>query len=115
MRIDPSVERGTVTVDVALEAELPPGARPALSIEGRIELERLDDVLYTGRPAVGSSNGLVTLFKLTDGGDSAIRVRVSLGGSSVSEIQILDGLVEGDRVVLSDMSRWDAVDVIDFH
>ncbi|MEE9279666.1 MAG: HlyD family efflux transporter periplasmic adaptor subunit [Myxococcota bacterium] len=113
VRIDPSVQRGTVTVDVALDGELPRGARPDLSVDGRIELERLEDVLYTGRPAFGRSNSRITLFKLVDGGSTATRVVVQLGGSSVSEVQILDGLEEGDRVILSDMSEWDATDRIE--
>ncbi len=92
--------------------ELPRGARPDLSVDGRIELERLEDVLYTGRPAFGQSNSRITLFKLVDGGRTATRVVVRLGGSSVSEVQILEGLDEGDRVILSDMSEWDAADRI---
>lgn len=110
IRIDPSVQRGTVTVDVALEGELPRGARPDLSVDGRIELERLEDVLYVGRPAFGQANSRVTLFKLGDGGSSAARVVVELGGSSVSEVQVLRGLQAGDRVILSDMSEWDGSD-----
>ena len=112
VRIDPAVQRGTVTVDVALDGELPRGARPDLSVDGRIELERLEDVLYTGRPAFGQSNSRITLFKLVDGGSTATRVVVHLGGSSVSEVQILKGLEEGDRLILSDMSEWDAADRI---
>ena len=111
-RIDPAVERGTVTVDVALQGELPRGARPDLSVDGRIELERLVDVLYTGRPAFGQAGGSVTLFRLTPDGDGAERVTVRLGGSSVSAIEVVQGLREGDRVILSDMSEWDAVDRI---
>ncbi len=111
-RIDPTVQRGTVTVDVALEGELPRGARPDLSVDGRIELERLEDVLYTGRPAFGRPGGKVTLFRLTPDGDTAERVTVRMGGSSVSEIEVVEGLQEGDRVILSDMSEWDAVDRI---
>ena len=111
-RIDPAVQRGTVTVDVALEGELPRGARPDLSVDGRIELERLEDVLYTGRPAFGHPGGKVTLFRLTPDGDTAERVTVRMGGSSVSEIEVVEGLQEGDRVILSDMSEWDAVDRI---
>ncbi len=110
VRIDPSVRRGAVTVDVSLEGPLPPGARPDLSVDGRIELERLEDVLYTGRPAFGQPNSRISLFKLAEGGSLATRVVVRLGGSSVSEIQILEGLAEGDRVILSDMSEWDTAD-----
>ena len=113
VRIDPAVQRGTVTVDVALDGELPRGARPDLSVDGRIELERLGDVLYTGRPAFGRSNSRISLFKLEAGGGAATRVVVSLGGSSVSEVEILEGLEEGDRVILSDMSEWDGADRID--
>ncbi len=115
VRIDPAVQRGTVTVDVALDGELPRGARPDLSVDGRIELERLQDVLYTGRPAFGRSNSRISLFKLGDGGNTATRVVVSLGGSSVSEVEILEGLEEGDRVILSDMSEWDGADKIELN
>jgi multidrug efflux pump subunit AcrA (membrane-fusion protein) len=115
VRIDPSVQRGTVTVDVSLEGELPPGARPDLSVDGRIELERLEGVLHTGRPAFGQPNSRISLFKLAAGGSMAVRVVVRLGGSSVSEIQILEGLVEGDRVILSDMSEWDTADRIELN
>ena len=115
VRIDPSVQRGTVTVDVSLEGELPPGARPDLSVDGRIELERLEDVLYTGRPAFGQPNSRISLFKLAEGGSLATRVVVRLGGSSVSEIQILEGLVEGDRVILSDMSEWDTANRLELN
>jgi len=112
-RIDPAVQRGTVTVDVALEGELPRGARPDLSVDGRIVLERMEDVLYTGRPAFGQPDSRISLFVLEDGGVTAKRTLVVLGGSSVSEVQILEGLDEGDRVILSDMSEWDAVDRIE--
>lgn len=112
-RIDPAVQRGTVTVDVALEGELPRGARPDLSVDGRIVLERMEDVLYTGRPAFGQPDSRISLFVLEDGGVTAKRTLVVLGGSSVSEVQILEGLDEGDRVILSDMSEWDAADRIE--
>ncbi len=115
VRINPSVQRGTVTVDVSLEGELPPGARPDLSVDGRIELERLEGVLHTGRPAFGQPNSRISLFKLVEGGSLATRVVVRLGGSSVSEIQILEGLVEGDRVILSDVSEWDTADRIELN
>lgn len=115
VRIDPAVQRGTVKVDVALDGALPRGARPDLSVDGRIELERLRDVLYTGRPAFGRSNSRISLFKLAAGGSTATRVVVSLGGSSVSEIEILEGLEEGDRVILSDMSEWDGADRIELN
>ena len=109
-RIDPAVQNGTVTVDVALEGELPRGARPDLSVDGTIELERLDDVLYVGRPAFGQEQSTVGLFKLVDDGDGAVRVQSKLGRSSVSTVEILEGLEEGDQVILSDMSAWDAYD-----
>ncbi len=112
-RIDPAVQRGTVTVDVALEGELPRGARPDLSVDGRIVLERMEDVLYTGRPAFGQPDSRISLFVLEDGGATAKRTLVVLGCSSVSEVQILEGLDEGDRVILSDMSEWDAADRIE--
>ena len=112
-RIDPSASEGTVTVDVKLLAdELPPGARPQLSIDGRIEIQRLADVLYVGKPAYGQSNSKVGLFKLIDDGQYAERVTVELGLGSVNLIEVMDGLAEGDEVILSDMSRWDAVDRI---
>lgn len=110
-RIDPAAQNGTVTVDVALEGALPRGARPDLSVDGTIELERLANVLYVGRPAFGQENSTVGLFKVLEGGEAA-RVQVKLGRSSVNTVEILDGLKQGDRVVLSDMSAWDAFDRI---
>lgn len=109
VRIDPAVQSGTVTVDVALESELPRGARPDLTVDGTIELERLDDVLFVGRPAFGQEDGAVSLFKLRANGE-AVRVSVLLGRSSVSTVEIVSGLEAGDQVVLSDMSTWDAFD-----
>ena len=109
-RIDPSSQGGTVTVDVALDGKLPKGARPDLSVDGTIELENLPDVVYVGRPAFGQEDGPITLFKLTQGGDEAVRVKVRLGKSSVNTVQILDGLKPGDQVILSDMSASDAFD-----
>ncbi len=111
-RIDPSVQNGTVTVDVAIEDALPQGARPDLSIDGTIELENLKDVLYVGRPVHGQSDSTIGLFKLVDDGSEAVRVSVKLGRSSVNAIEILQGLKAGDRVILSDMSAWDAFDRI---
>ena len=108
MRIDPAVDNGTVTVDVALDAPLPKGARPDLSVDGKIELEHLKDVIYVGRPVQGQTDSTVGLFKVVNGGKSAIRVPVKLGRSSVSTIEIVAGLQVGDRVILSDMSQWDA-------
>jgi HlyD family secretion protein len=106
VRIDPSAQNGTVTVDVALEGELPRGARPDLSVDGTIELERLDNVLFVGRPAFGQEQSTVGLFKLDETGEAS-RTQVQLGRSSVNTIEVLGGLKEGDQVVLSDMSAWD--------
>ncbi len=111
-RIDPAVQNGTVTVDVALEGELPRGARPDLSVDGTIELERLDNVLYVGRPAYGQEQSVVGLFRLEDDGQTAVRTKVTLGKSSVNTVEIRGGLKEGDSVILSDMSTWDAFDRI---
>ena len=111
IRIDPVVESGTVTVDVRLDGELPRGARPDLSVDGTIEIERLEDVLYVGRPAYGQANSLVSMFRILETGE-AIRTTVQLGRTSVSEIEILGGLEVGDEVILSDMSSWDEFDRI---
>lgn len=108
MRIDPAAQQGTVTVDVALDAELPQGARPDLSIDGTIELERLADVIYMGRPAFGQAQSTVGVFKLDSSGKEAVRVNVRLGRSSVSTVEVLEGLQPGDQVILSDTSQWDA-------
>jgi HlyD family secretion protein len=107
-RIDPAVQNGTVTVDVALTGEMPKGARPDLSVDGTIELERLDSVLYMGRPVHGQENGQIGIFRIEPDGQEAVRVTVRLGRSSVSAVEILDGLKEGDRVILSDTSAWDS-------
>jgi HlyD family secretion protein len=107
IRIDPAVQAGTVQVDVELVGELPRGARPDLSVDGTIEIERLDNVVYTGRPAYGQSHSTVSLFKLTNDGRDAIRVPVQLGRSSVNSIEIVQGLVPGEQVILSDTSAWD--------
>jgi len=112
MRVDPAVQNGTVTVDVKLTGDLPKGARPDLSVDGTIDLERLENVLYVGRPAFGQENSTISLFKLEANGQDAVRVPVKVGRASVNSIQILDGLHEGDTVVLSDMSRWDNTDRI---
>ncbi|MGH9741315.1 MAG: efflux RND transporter periplasmic adaptor subunit, partial [Candidatus Acidiferrum sp.] len=111
-RIDPSVVNGTVTVDVAIDDPLPPGARPDLSVDGTITIENLKDVLYVGRPVHGQSDSTVGLFKLVDDGSEAVRVNVKLGRSSVNTIEILGGLSVGDTVILSDMSAWDNFDRI---
>ena len=109
-RVDPAVQNGTVTVDVALKGDLPKGARPDLSVDGTIELDLLPDVVSVGRPAFGQEQNLVTLFRVNPEGDEAQRVKVRLGKSSVNTVQIIDGLKPGDRVILSDMSAWDAYD-----
>jgi RND family efflux transporter MFP subunit len=111
-RIDPAVQNGTVTVDVQIDGALPPGARPDLSVDGTIDLERMGNVLSVGRPAMGSENSTISLFKLSPDGKTATRVPVKVGRASVNSIQVLDGLKEGDTVILSDMSRWDASDHI---
>ncbi|MEW5975624.1 MAG: efflux RND transporter periplasmic adaptor subunit [Acidobacteriota bacterium] len=111
-RIDPAVQNGTVTVDVALGGELPKGARPDLSVEGTIELERMEEVLFVGRPVFAQEKGTVTLFKLSQDGREAERVQVKLGRSSVNTIELLGGLQVGDEVILSDTNAWDAYDRI---
>jgi HlyD family secretion protein len=111
-RIDPSVQNGTVTVDVHLSGELPRGSRPDLSVDGTIELERLASVTFVGRPAFGQERSTVGIFKLDPEGLYANRTQVKLGRSSVNTIEIVDGLRPGDRVILSDMSQWDANDRI---
>jgi HlyD family secretion protein len=107
VRIDPAAQQGTVTVDVALEGELPRGARPDLSVDGTVEIERLDNILYVGRPAFGQEQSTVGLFKLDPASGEASITQVQLGRSSVNTIEVLGGLNEGDQVVLSDMSAWD--------
>jgi HlyD family secretion protein len=110
IRIDPSVINGTRTVDVSLDGELPKGAVPDLSVDGTIELERLPDVLYMGRPAFGQEQSTVGLFKIDADGAYANRTQVKLGRSSVNTVEVLSGLKVGDRVILSDMSQFDAYD-----
>jgi HlyD family secretion protein len=112
IRIDPAVQNGTVTVDVALDGPLPKGARPDLTVDGTVELERLDNVLYVGRPASGQEESAITLFKIDRDGTTAHRVKVKLGRSSVNTIEVIEGLSEGDSVILSDMSQWDEFDRI---
>ena len=107
MRVDPAVQNGTVTVDVKLTGELPKGARPDLSVDGTVDLEKLDDVLYVGRPAFGQENSTISLFKLDTDGRGGVRVPVKVGRASVNAIQVIEGLHEGDTVILSDMSRYD--------
>jgi HlyD family secretion protein len=112
-RVDPAAQNGTVTVDVAFTSELPKGARPDLSVDGTVELERLENILYVGRPAQGGQGpGPIGLFKLEEGGSTATRVTVRLGRASVSTVEVVGGLKEGDQVILSDTSAYDAVDRI---
>jgi len=109
-RVDPAALNGTVSVDIAFDADLPKGARPDLSVDATIEIERLPDVLYVGRPADGSSETTVGLFVLETDGRHARRMQVDLGRGSANAIEIKKGLKPGDQVILSEMSRWDAVD-----
>jgi HlyD family secretion protein len=111
-RIDPAVQNGTVTVDVQLVGTLPNGVRTDLSVDGTIDLERLKDVLYVGRPAFGSEKSTITLFRLDPEGKGAVRVPVKVGSVSVNAIQVIEGLHQGDTVILSDMSRYDTTDRI---
>jgi HlyD family secretion protein len=111
-RIDPSIINGTVTVDVKLEGQLPPGARPDLSVDGTIQIEKLDSVLYVGKPVFGQENATVQIFKIDPDGKYGQKVKVTFGRSSVNTIEIRDGLKPGDRVILSDMSQYDAYDRI---
>ena len=111
-RIDPSVLNGSVDIDVRLTAPLPPGARPDLSVDGTIEIERLNDILFTGRPVTASAGGSISLFKVAPDGKEANRVKVRLGRTSVNTVEILEGLKVGDKVILSDMSSSDAYDRI---
>lgn len=105
-RVDPAVQNGTIGVDVGFHGPLPRGARPDLTVDGVIELERLDNVLYCGRPVQGSDGATIGLFKLTPDGSEAVQTSVSIGRTSVSSVEIRSGLREGDRVILSDMSQW---------
>ncbi len=111
-RIDPSVQNGTVTVDVSFDGPLPNGARPDLSVDGTIEIENMKNILYVGRPAFGQPDTTVGLFKLTADGSEATRTTVKLGRFSVSSVEVRDGLREGDRVILSDTSAWSSYDRI---
>ena len=111
-RIDPAVQNGLVTVDVDLIGELPPGARVALNVDGTIELERLEDILYVGRPAFGQEKSTVGLFRMEADGVHYSRTQVKLGRSSVTHMEVIEGLLEGDKVILSDTSQWDAFDRI---
>ncbi len=109
-RIDPAVRSGTVTIDVTLPRDLPPSARPDLSVDGNVVIQRLDNVTFVGRPTFGQANSQVSIFKLTEDGKFADRITIRLGASSVNKMQVLEGLTEGDVVILSDMSRWDGFD-----
>ncbi len=109
-RVDPAVQNGTVTVDIALTGELPKGARPDLTVDGTIELERLADVIFVGRPAQGQPESQISLFRLEADGVHASRVKVTLGRASVSTVEVRDGLQPGEQVILSDTSAWDASD-----
>ena len=109
-RIDPAVRNGTVTIDVTLPPDLPPSARPDLSVDGNVIIERLDDVTFVGRPTFGQANSRVSIFKLVEDGSFAERVTIQLGASSVNHMEVQEGLAEGDVVILSDMSRWDGFD-----
>jgi HlyD family secretion protein len=111
-RIDPSILNGTVTVDVALKGPLPPAARPDLSVDGTIQLEKLDDVLNVGRPVFGQEGAAVQLFKVEPDGKYANKTKVTFGRSSVNTIEVKDGLQVGDKVILSDMSAYDSYDRI---
>jgi len=112
IRIDPAAQNGTFTVDVELQGELPKGARPDLSVDGTITMEKLENVLYVGRPAFGQEKSTVGMFRVDADEKTAVRVPVELGRSSVNSIEIVRGLKEGEEVILSDMSRWDNVDRI---
>jgi hypothetical protein len=108
--IDPGAVGGSVRVEISIEGELPRSARPDLSIDGTIEIERLPDVLVMGRPAIGQARQSIGIFKLVPGTSEAVRTTVGLGVSSVNEVEVVNGLIEGDSVILTDMARWDAFD-----
>lgn len=110
VRIDPAAQQGTVTVDVALDGTLPQGARPDLTVDGTIELERLADIVYVGRPSFGQPQSTISLFRLDPDGKSAARVQVRIGRNSVNTVEVLEGLQPGDRVILSESSAWDSFD-----
>jgi HlyD family secretion protein len=111
-RVAPSSQDGSVVVDVALDGPLPAGARPNLSVDGTVEIERLENVLYVGRPAIGQANSKIELFKLVKDGKEAVRVPVELGRTSVNTVEILKGLQVGDQVILSDTAAQDGYDRI---
>jgi hypothetical protein len=109
-RVATAAHQGTVDVDVALDEPLPKGARPDLTIDGVIEIERIDDALAMPRPVGVTAESSASVFRLTDGGESAVRVRLSLGRESATAIEVRGGLNEGDRIILSDMARWDSIE-----
>ena len=109
MRIDPSSQQGTVTVEIAIDGDLPRGARADMSVDGTIEIERLPNVMYVARPSYGSAESTVGIFKVSDDGSEATRVNVKLGRASVNTIEVMQGLAVGDSVIISDMSQWDNV------
>ena len=109
-RIDPAAQNGTFTIDVSLEGEMPSGARPNLTVDGTVEIARLDNILWVNRPVQGKENSKISLFKVEDGGKSAVRVPVTLGRTSVNTIEVIDGLREGDVVILSDTAAYDNTD-----
>jgi HlyD family secretion protein len=112
MRVAPSVTEGSVTVDVALEGPLPRGARPDLSVDGNIMIERLPSTLFVNRPSYGSQEQKIEMFKLVEGGNEAVRVQVQVGRSSINYFEIKSGLQPGDEVILSDISAYDGHDRI---
>jgi hypothetical protein len=109
MRFDPGSQQGTVVVEVAIDGELPRGARADMSVDGTIEIERIPNTTYVGRPAYGSAESTVGLFKVSEDGSEATRVNVKLGRASVNTVEVLNGLAVGDSVIISDMSQWDNV------
>jgi HlyD family secretion protein len=113
-RIDPTVRQGAVLVDIELPGKLPDGARPDLSVEGRIDIEVLEDVLFVDRPAAGGAMQRIELFRVEPDGEQAARVGVQLGRASVRSIEIVDGLSEGDRIVVSDTRHWDEYERLRF-
>ena len=111
-RIEPTVMEGNVTVDVRLEGALPRGARPDLSVVGTIQIDRLNDILYVGRPVMAAADSRTELFKVVENGRFAARTPVQFGRTSVSTIEVFEGLALGDEIILSDVSQWDTVDRI---
>ncbi len=111
-RIDPAAQQGTVTVDVAFSEPLPSGARPDLTVDGTIEIERLDDIVFVNRPINAQSQSTVGLFKLVEDGAAAVRVQVRLGRASVNTVEVVEGLSPGDQIILSDTSAWDGFERI---